>query len=491
MPRVPRVLYVFAALALACGSPTGAHKPIAPPPAAFPGAQWIPARPTYLLASRHVRDAQRGLRDAIDSFGMIGNLDPYEVSRSIQQVISVDALSPEALTNIGVDVDGGFALFSEDLNPTLVVHLSGAEQFQAFIDHNRASGLATQSQVVDGTEIFSAKISRSTGISWAVADEWLWVHFTLPFAHDDGTAWFNASHKPATATWRDAWAWADRAAAKAGLTGFADLRQIIASFVTRVPDVVACAQLASPISRLGLSMDGDGRHTSGKITLQLGAAAATVAKSILPAPAGWTELASQAPLAVQWNLDLDAVLAWMSPCLKATNTDPRALTEYGVRSGRAILQTLEPDAPAGTGVVSFDLSGRSVFAKYLDRIPGRSRLEKDRTCGPYAGHSVAVPFVATVDYILTDKVAMAGMGDGLLARAVGTAKPSGGGPIAALDVRPAAMPRETWTWLFGHIPKVGEPGQRLMEHFMRWQDGHVAVTIEGDELVVAASGNRR
>lgn len=130
-----------------------------------------------------------------------------------------------------------------------------------------------------------------------------------------------------------------------------------------------------------------------------------------------------------------------------------------MRSGRAVLQSFEVDPLGGTGVVSFDLAGRGYFAKYLDKIPMRSALEKDRSFGPYPGHSIAVPFVATVDYILTDHLAFAAMGDGLLARAIGSG-PGSGGPIAELDIHPGGLPVDTWSWLIAQIPHVGTPRGR-------------------------------
>jgi hypothetical protein len=490
MPGITRVLVAAVAL-VGCGGGPAAVKPTPPPVAtAFAGAEWVPARPTYLLASHHVRDAQRSLHDLVDSFGMLLSMDPADVSRELQRFMGVDALSSEALTAIGIDVEAGISMFSEDLNPTLVVHLAGADQFQAFIDRNRASGLATQSQIVDGTEVFTVKVERSTHISWAIANDWLWVHIALPFAHDDGVAWFTGSHTPHSPTWSDAWAWADRAAAHAGLSGFADLHELVASLAARVPDLLACAQLASPVARVSVSVEGDGRRAGGRIGVELGPAAATLTKAILPPPAGWSELAKQAPLALQWNLDLEIVRAQLAPCLRSLNLDIDGLKELYIRTARAILQTLDVDALSGTGVASFDLVGRTFFAKYLDKIPGRSMLEKDRNFGPYPGHSVAVPFVATVDYILTDKVAFAGMGDGLLARAIGSG-PGSGGPIAEVDIHPNGLPADTWGWLIAHVPRWGPPPKSLLEHFQRWQDGRIAATIEGTELVLSASGNRR
>ncbi len=486
-------LVVSVALAVGChGSKPPSHS--APPPVAkeFPATRWVPANPTYVLASPSVKEAQRAVRDVIDTLGVMGGVDAAEVSRELGRLIAVDPLNPDALTAMGIDLDGGIVLFSEDVAPTFVVHLSAPESVQAFFDRQRERGLVTQSVIVEGTELFSAQLpgGAHVKVSWAVSADWLWVHFTLPFAHDDGSSWFTNSHRPEGPGWAKAWTWASAAAtaAKPALIGFVDAHDVIASIVGKVPEAMACAKLLDPVSRVGIAVEGGLKQAAGKVTIDIGPAAGSIAAALLPEPAGFADLARTAPLAAQWNVDLLTVRAWLQPCLATTNTKLDALDRYGVRSVRAVLRSLDPDDRSGTGAVSLDLVHERYFDALLDEVPLRSTLERSRTYGPHKGHRLSVPFVATLDYVLTDHLALAGVGDGLLMQLVGTGAVVTG-PIAAIDIAPPALSAEAWQMLL-RSADIGS-AEDVVAHLMRWREGHIAVTLEGTSLVVTATGIRR
>jgi len=474
-----------------CGSARApAHA--APPAAlaAFPATRWVPANPTYLVASPTVKEAQRSLRDVVDSLGMLGGIEIAEVSRELTQLLAVDPLSTEALAAMGVDVDGGLAMFSEDVSPTFVVRLSAPEQIQAFFDRQRERGMVTQSVIVDGVEVFTAQLLANVRVSWAIADDWLWVHFALPIGRDGGTTWFVNSRRPQGAGWAADWQWAQGAAKSTvpALTGFVDTHDVIASLSSKIPEAVACARLVEPVGRVAISIEGDESRVSGRVAFDLGPAAASVTASLLPVPEGFAAAAVQAPLAAQWNLDLLVVRAWLQPCLHAIDEDLGRLDRFGVRSGRAVLQAFDPDDKSGAGAVALDLAHQKYFASQLDELPMRSTLERRRTFGPHAGHSISIPFVATLDYVLTDKLAMAAVGDGLLAKVVGSGK-TVPGPVASIDILPPAMSAEAWRTLLGAIDR--RDADVFVERLLRWREGHIAVTIEGTSLLVAATGVRR
>ena len=491
LPRLALALSV--AIALGChGSAHPSHS--TPPQVAkgFPATRWVPANPTYVLASPTVRDAQRSVKDIIDSIGVIGGVDAAEVARDLGRLIAIDPLNPDALTAMGIDLEGGIVMFSEDVAPTFVVQIAAPDAVQAFFDRQRERGLVTQSVVVEGTELFTAQLpgGAQVKVSWAVAADWLWVHFSLPFAHDDGPTWFTSSHRPEGPAWAKAWQWASTAvtAAKPALIGFVDAHDVIASIVGKMPDALACAKLLEPVRRVGIAVEGGPKRASGKLTIDIGPAAASVASAILPGPPGFAGLAETAPLAVQWNVDLLAVRAWLQPCLKAMNQDTSVLDRSGVRSVRAVLRSLDPADKSATGAVSLDLAQKRYFDALLDEVPLRSTLERSRTYGAYKGHSLTVPFVATLDYVLTDQLGLAGIGDGLLMQMLG----AGGmrkGPIAAIDIAPPALSPEAWHMLLTSIGirRVDD----VVAQLVRWRDGHFAVTIEGTSLVVTAAGNRR
>lgn len=490
-PRLALVASV--AIALGChGSVQPSH--VAPPPVAkeFPATRWVPANPTYVLASPTVKEAQRSVRDIVDSLGVLGGVDAAEVSSELGRLIAVDPLNPDALTGMGIDLDGGIVMFSEDVAPTFVVHLSSPEAVQAFFERQRERGLVTQSVIVEGTELFTAQLpgGANVKVSWAVSADWLWVHFALPFAHDDGPTWFTNSHRPEGPGWAKAWTWASAAAtaAKPALVGFLNVHDVIASIVGRVPEAMACAKLLDPVSRVGIAVEGGPNQAAGKLTIEIGGAATSIGAAILPGPTGFANLARSAPLAAQWNVDLLAVRAWLQPCLATTNTKLDALDRYGVRTVRAVLRSLDPDDRSGTGAVSLDLAHKRYFEALLDEVPLRSTLERSRTYGPHKGHSLSVPFVATLDYVLSDHLALAGVGDGVLMQLVG-AGTMAKGPIATIDITPPALSPEAWQMLLRSVG-VGR-GDDVVAHLMRWREGHIAVMLEGTSLVVTATGNRR
>jgi hypothetical protein len=468
----------------------GAHT--APPAIAkeFPATRWVPAHPTYVVAAPTVRQAQRALRDAIDSLGVMAGVESGEVSRELSRLLAVDPLSPDALAAMGIDVEGGFALFSDELSPTFVGHLSSPDATLAFFDKQRERGLVTQSVLVDGVEVFGAQLpGTQLRVAWAIDKDWLWVHFTLPGAHEDGQSWFTASHQPESPGWADAWQWAARVTSNTkGVVGFLNPKDLLASFTSKVPDAIACAKLLSPVERVAIAIEGDGKRAAATIALDIGASARAVEATLLPAPQGFAAVAQTAPLAAQWNADLLAVRAWIRPCAASIDEDLAFIDAFGVRSARAALVALDPDQKSGSGVVALDLSHKRYFAARLDDVPARSLIERSRTFGPHKGHSLAVPFVATVDYVLTDALALAAVGDGLLARVVGTGA-TVPGPIAAIDIAPPALSADAWKFLLGALD-VGRT-DRIVERLLRWRDGHASLSVQGTSLVLSASGNRR
>jgi len=206
---------------------------------------------------------------------------------------------------------------------------------------------------------------------------------------------------------------------------------------------------------------------------------------VLPAPAGWPAAVARAPLAAQWNLDLAAVKPALAPCAQALALDLAPLDRYGVRTARAILQRFDPDTPTNSrGAASFDLLHRTYASRLLDEIPGRSLIQRKRTFGPYKGYSLSIPFGGpTVEYVLDDRRALAGLGEGVLAEVVGQG-PGAPGPILAIDVAPPAMPREAWAGLLGML------GLRA-DALLAWRELHLGLAVDGQRLVLDVFGRRR
>lgn len=479
-------------LAMACGPAAAPHGPTPPgalPPSAavYPATRWVPDKPTYVMAAKSMTDFQGALASALDTLGLPFGGDAREAEQALQDLIATDPLSADAMSALGVDLSGGVAMFSEDVDPTFVVKLAAPDAFAQFIDQQRGRGLVTRSVQVDSTELFTASLGGGAAVSWAIDQGWLWVHFRL--LGSDDTSWFTHSAHPAGASWSADWAWAERAGAAAAkrVVGWIGARDLFATIGRRVPAALACVKLAAPIGRVALDLDGDLAHATVGFTIDLGGDARAFEQHILPPPPGWAAAAAQAPLSVQWNLDLDAVAQWVAPCA-AVFGENLAGELHGFRAARALLQTFDPDAMSGTGVVAVDASSTRLFAQLLDQIPLRSTLESSRKFGPWSGKHLSIPFKGAIDYVLTDHLAIAAMGDGMLER-IATGTSGAAPPVMAIDLLPPKLPAATWAWLLEaadiHHPK------RVVEHLQAWSEAHLDAVIDHDSLVIQLSGKRR
>lgn len=459
---------------------------------AFPATRWVPASPSYVFAAPTFADAQRGIRDALDGLGIAAGMTAEQVGGELARYVAVNPLDEAAVGSIGVDVHGGVVAFSEDLAPTFVMRLASPETLQGFLDKQRERGMVSRSVIVDGVEVYTAEVVRGElDISWAVADGWLWLHVTPAFARAEGTAWFSNSRRPQNRDWARDWQWA-QGSATTGLVGFLDPADVLGRFAAQVPDALACVRLLEPIRRVGLAIDASagtpaqGASAKGRLSFDLGAATGGVASATLPVPEGFAAAAANAPISAQWNLDLVALRAWAQPCLRTLGEDLGVVDRYGVRAGRAIVQRVDLDDKSGAGVLSLDLVHKRFFANQLDEVPMRSTLERDKRFGPVAGHTIAIPFVATVDYVLEDTLAFVAMGDGLLAKVIGSGARVPG-PLVSVDLVPGLLTPQTWAGLL----ELADLPTSIADRLLRWRDAHLSVSIEGTSLVVAASGTRR
>jgi hypothetical protein len=155
------------------------------------------------------------------------------------------------------------------------------------------------------------------------------------------------------------------------------------------------------------------------------------------------------------------------------------------------VRAVDIDDKEGVGAFSADLSNAGFLRAQLDQVPHRSMFESSRTFGAYKGKHISVPFVASADYVLEDNLAIAAMGDGVLAQ-IGA--PSGRHdmtppPVVSADVRPQGLSAGVWTFLF---EQAGAPDpKRFAQRLMTWSDLHVGARLDHDRLVIEAAGTRR
>jgi hypothetical protein len=489
MPSV-RALAIILVFVTACGSkqPSSGAASATGAATVFPAARWVPAAPTYVVSARSARDAQAGFQTTIDALAAVLGHDAAEAGPAFARMLGFDPLAPDALASLGVDAEGSVVVFSEDLNPTFVLHLSAPEQTSALFErHRERHRQPTQSVIVAGIELFTMAIASDIHLSWAIDRDWLWLH--LAFDRPDGTGWFERSRHPAAARWVDGWTWANKLAGQApALVGVVDSKSLLARLARLEPRAAACIDRFSAIQRVGGGFDATGAQLAGRLSLDLGARSSDLASTLVTLPPGWASASVNAALSAQWNIDLSSAARWLAPCAgEGSGGDLVAkLDRYGVRSARAFVHQLDPKKKAGTGAVMFDLAHPRYFRSLLDDIPGRSTFEKSRTFGVYKGTHISVPFVGKGDYVLDEHVAIAAMGDGVLAR-IGTGAQGGPADPLAIDLRPQALPAATWSYVFEQLDVPASIARGLLA----WQDLHLGARLDGTNLVIAALGTRR
>ena len=484
----PRLALV-ATLALAACHPHrdgGGSTPVAvqvpgQPPAApgLPATAWIPAHPTYAVAARSVRDLQQATRQVLGSLGIPVGLDAATVSGLATVVTGLDLLSPEALAGAGIDPDGGVAVFSEATSPTFVLHLTSADPIKSFLARWSKGGPPPAVTTIAGAEIHTLGAGAAARVSWAIDRDWLWIHVAP--GPSEGTAWFEHSRAGGGGMLPD---WAHvQARGKAPVVAFADLHALAAAGFAHLPGAPAeCARRFTSLGHLDVGVDFDERHIAAHVSVDLGGDAAALASHVLAPPGGWDATTGQAPLALAWNVDLDAVAPWLAPCLGDAHPD---IFRSGVRAARVALFKFA-GATSFSGVGAADLSTPAQITGLLDQIPLRSHLEHDRTYGVYKGHYISIPTMFALDYVVTPKFAAAAVGDGALERALAGA-PAAHAPVVALDVHPQAMPAQDWTELFQMLTF----NPRDVAVLTLWKALHLGATVEGSELVIEASAERK
>jgi hypothetical protein len=488
-------LFAMISLGCACGHQhAGTGGSSSPPPeiAEYSALVWVPQQPTYVMTAHTVRDAQRSLTDFFDSFGMMGGGSSDSIGRDLEGALGVNPLSETGSQKLGIDPAGSISIFSEATDPTIAVRLGAPDAAHAFFDAVKQRG-STTSFVIDGVEVTSAKVDRHVTASWAIDGDWLWVHFAFGMDKDATADWFMHAHHRAgqQPLWTKSFASAKQLSPKQheGLIGYFDSHALLGLVKMLVSPVAKCFEQFTPVGIAGFAFEGDGTHVGGRLALELGPAAKGIAAALLAPPAGYNAIAHDAPLAIQWNLDVSAIAAFLTPCLALVGENTSSMTKYGVRSARVALQTFKPDDKSGTGVIAMDLADKGYLAKQLDQIPNRSLIESNHMYGGLAGHRISIPFLITLDYVLDDAHAIVAVGDGLMDKLT-TGTPAPTSTLFALDMIIPGLSADAWHFLLKAATDewFAKRATDLLQH---WHDGHLHVSIDRDQLVVEAFGNRR
>jgi len=411
-------------------------------------------------------------------------------------VLSIDPLSESGTKKLGIEPSASIAMFSEGLDPTIVVQVASPDTTHAFFDSVKSTGgVATQSVVIDGVEVTSVKVFGHVHASWAIDKGWLWTHFSFGVDREAQPGeWFAHAHRSHGGAWAKSFGGAKEMHTKfevkaTGLLGFFDLHALLAIARAHVPkDAVACLERFQPVGIASFAIEGDAHHAAGKLKLDLGPAAKQVSSALLEPPYGFPSI--DAPLTVQWNLDADAIARFLAPCAASVGGDTTFLTKFGVRAARIKLVTLDTERKEGTGVVALDLRDASFFRGLLDQVPGRSLIERKRDFGGVAGRHLSIPLLVSLDYVLTDQVGLVAVGDGLMDKLTEKAVFHKQPQLFSLGVIVPGLSAATWKFLIGQMTNDWF-ANRATALLQRWHDGQLSVTIDNDALVIEASGNRK
>ena len=452
-------------LLAACGGQAATVRSPEPQPAAaapgFAATRWVPEHPTYLLASR-------SLSDLLAAWATVR---PELAAALRRQAVAA-----------GLDLDGGAAVFSEDVDPTAVVHLRDPAKARDLL------GRFARGPCADG--VCGLDLGATTRVSWAIDGDWIWLHVGPAGAAP--ATWLAHSRHHGPAAWLADWSFARRLGARlhagAGqVLGFIDPRALFERVSHRAAAALACARVVRPIERVGFAAGADLSHADVRVAFDVGASAADVQRAVLPPPPGWDAVFGAAPLEIQLNLDLDAFADWLQPCADLAGIDLRSAHAEGLRAFRLGVASVDSDASWGTGAVAIDQRDPARAQELLDQIPLRSHLEHDRDFGSHHGHRLAIPFKGTIDYVLEDHLAMLALGDDVLARLV-TGVPAGPPPAIAIDVRPAALPEATWQAL---LDRLDIHAGAVLDLLASWRDLHLGLEVDHEDVVLELSGNRK
>jgi hypothetical protein len=502
--RAMRVLAVCMVLMVtSCGGRgSGAAEPTANV-GAYPGLRWVPADVSYVIAARRTADLVAVLRDLFDVTGLLTDADAETVAAAMRGSLGFDVLSVDGLAAVGVAVDGGAAMFSKGMSPTLAVQLDDASKMTATIDRLRSGGVAVQTRQEGGVEVFSYRGNPNLHVHWAIAEGWLWARFEIVADRDADDTWFTAlrAARGALAAHAD---WKAALASGRRLPSGASEEPPVAGLVRMGPyaDALArsgvseaCLALPRRAPRSFFAAAVTGPDGAMAIAFDLGAAARDLAALAQPALAGWATARHGAPVQAELTFDLVALGTAVAPC--DGGEIARAQEQVGLRGLRGFVRALDLDKPDGVGAVHVDLVSRRPVAAVLDEIPGRSLLERKRRIGPYDGASISLPGVPDVAYVLVD-VPKANPPRALFAAAVGldlatvvgngTASPSP--QLAHFELVPGGLPAATWEGLMDLMGHSAEMRQRTVTRLQRWKSGQVDLVLDGSDLVLTVRTSR-
>jgi hypothetical protein len=469
--RAALAALLLVALLLGCGGRSvGAGEQGSSLERVYPALRWVPADAGFVAVAARSRDGAVALRHLTDLAALGG--------------AALGAVLPD-LAAAGVDPDRSAAVFGLDGYPTAVLPVADPVRLRDLLDRQPAvserGGLAVHSSSRGGVEL-----------SWFAVDDWAIVHAGPGLAWVDRVqagARLGADPLLAAAVSRGRRGLggpADRAPALVGMVRTAALAR---DAVVAWPALAACAGRAAPaVPHLVWAADvsSAGGDAWAAIDLAPGAAAALRAHVARPAPPGYYEIRSGAPLALDWSVDLgwlEHVRAGLGCSLLAPIDDPvRAATGFaGPLAWHVAARSIDTSQMAGEGAAHLLLADPGLIEAQLESIPGRSLFERSRKMGGVSVRVLSVPGLPTVVYRLDGARFTVAVGDGVMEEVLADrpAPRDVEAELVRVHLEPSRVPD-----LSSLAGLVG--GRRLGEGLTRYDEVSLSAQLDGDSVAVFA-----
>jgi len=503
---VRTALVVLAMLVVAChphaGAGGGGH--VSPYVGTYPALRWVPADATFVVTTRHTSDAVAILRELGNVAGVLVDADLSELEDEMRRHLGFDPLSTDSLTEIGVDVNGGVAIFSQGLSPTFAIPLSDPAHIASLIEQLRAGGVAVEVSREQGIDVYTFAGDRDVHLHWAIADRWLFVHVEITDEHEGELAWYRALRSadggfasgpdlaaaqaravrpaaPAPRVIDPAGGAATAAPPMLGVVKLAELRARLA----RLGAKRDCLDVGRATGRAFLAAGADGKDTTAAIAVEV--TGTGPADAIIAGPAGWARARGDAAMQAEWNVDLDKVGALIAPCDASTARD---LTSQGVLAVRAFVQALDIKDLSGRGAVFLAAHDNHLAEQALDNIPGLSLASRHRKVGAADVVDVSMPMIPSFSYAMTSTTTTAAVGEHLIDQVLGDGRAVRDATLAHVELHPWAFTPEVWDTLLEAAGAGGKDRRaRFVRRMRRWDLQRLDVSAASGAVIITAHGH--
>lgn len=503
----PLIAVTCLAVQPACPGKGGGPGDTARMPAAvgvYGALRWVPADVSYAVVGKRTADISDLLRVLAEVGGIAFDRDPEDVSQASRAQFGYDVLSVESLASIGIDVERGAAIYSRGLSPTIAAPLADPAKLEAFVEGMRDRGVAMQSQMSSGVEVFTIRMGGSWSVSWAVVDGWVISRLEIAMERADELAWLESSRaaRGALGGHPDFLAALEASTEHAAAISAGDGPPVvgvvrpgaIAGAVDGIalrmsPEMASmvggCTAALRDASRALIAAGVSESGASGSMVVDL-AEPARLGGAIVAPPAGWATVRQGAPIQVDVGLDVTAYLRSLEGC----PVDLELLGGFGVRTMHAAAHEFDDVIPTKAAIYA-DLTDDRVIRALLREIPGLGTFSKKRTVAGQEAIAVSVPFFPSAIYALDKQRAAAAVGAGVF-EAIFAAGTAPAGEILHLELRPHDIPSEVLDLAleYGADVRRYEARQRTIARLRKWDSAAIDARLDGARVIVTAAGTR-